>query len=648
MFTLATEPDSRSAPRLDDAIKRATRAMLSRQAADGHWVFELEADGTIPSEYVMLGHFLGEIDEALEDRIVRYLLRIQSADGGWPLFYRGDSDISASVKAYFALKLARVDVDSQPMVRARARIRSLGGAARCNVFTRFALAIFGQVPWRAVPVMPIEIMLLPKWFFFHLDKVSYWSRTVVVPLLVLAAVRPLARNPRGVDIRELFLVPPESERGYMRPPAHASKLARVFYAADSLLRIADPFAPKALRARALAAAMRFIKPRLNGRDGLGAIFPAMANAVMALDAMGATASDPDLAAAKRALHDLVIHRGEESYCQPCVSPIWDTSLVVHALLETGDPETAKPVADANAWLLGRQVTQFAGDWAVKAPKLRSGGWAFQYWNDFYPDVDDTAVVAMAMHRESPTAYRAAMDRAAEWVLGMQSRGGGWGAFDIDNDHVELNLIPFADHGALLDPPTEDVTARCIGMLLQFGYAVTHPAVARGLRYLRDAQQADGSWYGRWGSNYVYGTWSVLNAFRAAGETARTSRAVRRGVEFLSNTQQPDGGWGEDLGTYYPELRGLCKESTASQTAWALLGLMAAGEERSEAVARGVCYLLERQNAESLWDEEWYTGVGFPRVFYLRYHGYRAFFPLQALARYRNVALRGDRLGAHGF
>jgi squalene-hopene/tetraprenyl-beta-curcumene cyclase len=329
-----------------------------------------------------------------------------------------------------------------------------------------------------------------------------------------------------------------------------------------------------------------------------------------------------------------------------MSPIWDTSLVAHALLETGNDDLAPAIAKANDWLAARQVLDVRGDWAVQRPELRPGGWAFQYRNDYYPDVDDTAVVAMAMHREDPVRHRHALERAAEWVIGMQSRNGGWGAFDVDNVHYYLNHIPFADHGALLDPPTEDVSARCVGYLLQLGYSPRHQAVSRGLDYLRETQQPDGSWFGRWGTNYIYGTWSVLNAFMAAGETSRTSATVRRAVDYLLRFQQADGGWGEDGGTYWTERRNLCKQSTASQTAWALLGLMAAGEAEHPAVRRGIAYLTQFQNAEGLWDEAWYTAVGFPRVFYLRYHGYRAFFPLFALARYRNLVERKQALPVH--
>jgi squalene-hopene/tetraprenyl-beta-curcumene cyclase len=639
--------DARTEQPLDLAISSAIRALLGRQKPDGHWVFELEADATIPAEYVMLGHYLDEIDPEHEKKICVYLRRVQNPDGGWPLFYHGPSDVSATVKAYFALKLAGESIEAPHMRAARERIHEFGGAARCNVFTRIALALFGQVPWRAVPAMPVEIMHLPEWFPFHLEKVSYWSRTVVTPLLVLMALHPRARNPKGVQISELFIRPAERERGYLRA-ATSSLLGRAFLAVDAVLRVAETLVPQPVRASAIAKAITFTLDRINGEEGLGAIFPAMANCLMALDALGYAKDEPHRVLAKNAIEKLLVIGDEEAYCQPCVSPIWDTSLTVHALLESGDPAAGAPVRAANDWLAGRQVLNVVGDWASQRPGLRPGGWAFQYWNDYYPDVDDTAVVAMALHRDDPERYRETLCRASEWVVGMQSSHGGWGAFDAENEHFWLNNIPFADHGALLDPATEDVTARCVGMLLQFGYARDDRAVADGLAYLRRTQQADGSWFGRWGTNYVYGTWSVMNAFLAAGETTRNSDTVRRAVDYLLRFQQPDGGWGEDGQTYWPARRGLCEESTASQTAWALLALMNAGEGKHPAVARGIAYLLDRQSAEGLWDEPWYTAVGFPRVFYLRYHGYRAFFPLFALARYRNLVERGQPLPPLGF
>jgi squalene-hopene/tetraprenyl-beta-curcumene cyclase len=646
MTSVATEPVfTRSL--LARAIDAAEAALLARRHDDGHWVFELEADATIPAEWVMFEHYLDRIDDELEQRLGVYLRRIQNPDGGWPLFHAGDSDVSASVKAYFALKLMGDSVDAPHMARARECVLRLGGAAKCNVFTRIALALFGQVPWRAVPVMPIELVELPRWFPFHLDKVSYWSRTVVTPLLVLCALQPRARNPRGVDLRELFVTPPELEKHYLRPATH-TPAARAFLAADAVMRALEPLVPKPIRAAAIAKAMHWTTERLNGEDGLGAIFPAMVNALLAYDALGLGRDDARVVTATNALRKLLVHNGDESYCQPCVSPIWDTSLVAHALFESGGPDTGEAIARANEWLSGRQVLDVVGDWAVQRPNLRPGGWAFQYWNDFYPDVDDTAVVAMALDRENREKHRNALERAAEWVVGMQSSDGGWGAFDAENTHYYLNHIPFADHGALLDPPTEDVTARCVGFLLQFGYAKDNPAVAAGLDYLRRTQQPDGSWFGRWGTNYIYGTWSVINAFMAAGENATNSPTVKRAVDYLVNFQQPDGGWGEDGGTYWPGRRGLCKASTASQTAWAILALIGSGEARHPAVERGISFLLETQTQSGGWDEPLFTAVGFPRVFYLRYHGYRLFFPLMALARYRNVVERGAPIDRFGF
>ncbi len=636
-----------SSTALDDAVSAAERALLARQQSDGHWVFELEADATIPAEYILLEHFLDEIDVTLERKIAVYLRRIQNADGGWPLFYLGETDISATVKAYYALKLAGDSPDAPHMQRARARILERGGAAKCNVFTRIALALFGQIPWRAVPVMPVEIMLFPRWFPFHLDKISYWSRTVVVPLLVLTALRARARNPLGIDIRELFVVPPEHETDYSHMTG-GSPLAKTFVAIDRVLGVLDPLVPHPLRARAIAAAVRFTTQRLNGEDGLGAIFPAMANSLMAFAALGYAKDHPDRAIAKRAIEKLLVVGRDEAYCQPCMSPIWDTSLATHALLESNGQDAPAAVTRANRWLVGRQVLDVVGDWAVRRPNLRPGGWAFQYWNDFYPDVDDSAVVAMAIHRDDPSAYRESLSRAAEWIVGMQSSNGGWGAFDAENEHYALNEIPFADHGALLDPPTEDVSARCVGFLIQYGYDVDDPSVARGLDYLRRTQLPNGSWYGRWGTNYIYGTWSVLNAFLAAGETSRNSQNVRRAVAYLLRAQRADGGWGEDGATYYEESIDLCKESTASQTAWALLGLMNAGEAHHPAVARGIEYLIAHQAENGFWNEPWFTAVGFPRVFYLRYHGYSAYFPLFALARYRNLVVRDQPLSKLGF
>ncbi len=610
-------------------IERAVRALQRSQTPDGHWVFELEADATIPAEYVLLEHFLDRIDLVLEEKIGVYLRSIQGAHGGWPLFHDGAFNLSASVKAYFALKAIGDDPAATHMVRAREAILAAGGAERANVFTRAQLALFGQVPWRAVPVMPLEIMHLPLWFPFHLSKMSYWSRTVIVPLLVLMALRPAARNPRGIGIAELFLEAPDQITDWIRGP-YRSRWGRFFKGVDSVLRVAEPWFPKGRRDRAIQKAVAFVTERLNGDDGLGGIYPAIANSVMMFDVLGYPAEHPDAAIAWRAVRKLLVIEGDSAYCQPCLSPVWDTSLAGHAMAEAG--------VDTNAacdWLRERQVLDVVGDWSVRRPGLRPGGWAFQYENPHYPDVDDTAVVGMLLHRNGDPAHDASIARAREWIVGMQSSDGGWGAFEPENTHHYLNHIPFADHGALLDPPTADVTARCVSFLAQIGMPADDPVLARALAYLRREQEADGSWFGRWGTNYIYGTWSVLCALNAAGVPPEDP-AVRRAVAWLVSVQREDGGWGEDEESYADAPPGRYEESTASQTAWALLGLMAVGQGASSAVERGVSYLASTQGANGEWTELPYTAVGFPRVFYLRYHGYRLFFPLLAMARFRNL------------
>jgi squalene-hopene/tetraprenyl-beta-curcumene cyclase len=618
---------------LDDAISRSATALLALQQDDGHWVFQLEADATIPAEYILLQHYLGRIEPELEGRIAAFLRAGQGEDGGWPLFHGGKLDISCSVKAYFALKAAGDSIDAPHMALARAAILGAGGARHCNVFTRILLALFGAVPWRAVPMMPVEIMLLPQWSPFHITKVSYWSRTVLVPLLVLMAVRPRARNPRGITIRELFVEDPVAVRDWITGPTH-SPLAAGFGLLDRLLRASEPIFPKRSRQRAIDEAVAFVTTRLNGEDGLGAIFPAIANALMMYDCLGYAPGHPCYRIADEAIRRLLVLDPERSYCQPCLSPVWDTALACHALMETGDRNLHPAIERALEWLAGKQVLEVVGDWAAVRPGLRPGGWAFQYENPYYPDVDDTAAAALALDRFDRERWRPAVTRAAEWIVGMQSRNGGWGSFDADNTHCYLNHIPFADHGALLDPPTADVSARCLGLLAQLGDPTNDASAAAALAYLRGEQEDDGSWFGRWGTNYIYGTWSVLAALNAANIDP-SAPEIRRAVTWLCARQRDDGGWGESEESYWPDRpRGEAPYSAASQTAWALLGLMAVGEIDNPAVADGIAYLLDSQKADGSWDEPWFTAVGFPRVFFLRYHGYRAYFPLWALARYR--------------
>jgi squalene-hopene/tetraprenyl-beta-curcumene cyclase len=623
---------------LDRAIADARDALIARQSAQGYWLFELEADCTIPAEYIMMMHFLDEIDVPLETKLCRYLRSTQAEHGGWPLYEGGSFNISCTIKAYYALKLAGDSPDAPHMARARAAILQHGGAAAANVFTRIALALFGQLPWRGVPHIPVEIMLLPKWFPFHLDKVAYWSRTVMVPLFILCTRKPVAKNPRNVDIRELFVTPPEEERDYFRRPG---LLAKAFLLADRFGRMIDPLIPARMREHATRRAEQWMLERLNGEDGLGAIFPAMVNALEAMVILGYPEDDPRRVTAKRALQKLVVEGPSSAYCQPCVSPVWDTALASLAMQAAGDAPSAGASIRALDWLKTRQLLDEPADWQVNRPGLAGGGWAFQFGNSYYPDLDDTAVVAWAMHQAGDSArYAESVRRALDWLVGMQSKDGGFAAFDADNTYYYLNMIPFADHGALLDPPSSDVTARVVTVLALIGRPQDKPALDRAIAYLRRQQEPDGSWFGRWGTNYIYGTWSVLTAL-AQAQIGADDPAVRRAVDWLKLKQNADGGWGESNDTYAQAPGERAKmASTAYSSAWALLGLLAAGEARSEAARRGAEFLLRAQQADGLWHDRSFTAPGFPRVFYLRYHGYCAYFPFWALSAYRTLARRG--------
>jgi squalene-hopene/tetraprenyl-beta-curcumene cyclase len=621
-------------------IDEQAEKLFGMRKSDGHLVFELEADATIPSEYVLLLRFLGESQPEDEAAIARYLLAEQNDDGSWPLFKGGLGDLSATVKAYWALKIIGEDTESLAMQKARGFILERGGAARANVFTRYAMALFGHIPWRGCPNMPVEAVLLPKWFPFHMSKVAYWSRTVMVPLFVLHAEKAQADD-RTTSIAELFITPPDNERLWQTNP-NGSAVGSAFLALDGILHRAEPIMPKAVRRKAVAKAEAFTLEHLNGDSGLGAIYPAMANAVMMMHALGYDKDDPRMVTARRAIELLKVWRGDQLYLQPCVSPVWDTALSSHALLEAGDA-TDPRLTGMLDWLAERQILDHRGDWISRRPDVRPGGWAFQYDNPDYPDVDDTAVVAMAMHRQGDPKYKVNIDRACEWIAGMQSSSGGWGAFEPENEHFYLNAIPFADHGALLDPPTVDVTARCIGCLAQVDPELYRENIERALAYIKSEQEEDGSWFGRWGANHIYGTWSVLVCLEQAGVDL-SEDWVRRAVAFLKSRQNPDGGWGERLESYEAAQKGKDSASTASQTAWALMGLMAAGEVSSEEAAKGASYLERAPRDEDgpRWQEELYTGTGFPKVFYLKYHGYAAFFPLWATARYDRMVKANDK------
>lgn len=618
---------------LAEAIEAARQRLFTDQSSDGHWRYECEADCTIPAEYILMMHFVDDIDRAVQERVARYIRTKQAVHGGWPLYYGGELDLSCSVKCYYALKLAGDDVNAPHMMHAREAILARGGAGQVNVFTLIALAQFGQVPWRAVPFIPVEVMLLPEASPFHLSKVSYWSRTVMVPLFILTSLRTMARNPAGVNVRELFTIPPEQQRDFV-PAANA--LARVFKGLDVVGRSFEPLIPGFVRQRAIKKAEAWIIERLNGTNGIGAIFPAMVNAYEALGELGYPADHPYRANTRQAIDDLIWDHGDMASVQPCVSPVWDTvwaSLILQDVDGAGDTPAVRAGLD---WLAARQLTDEPGDWRRDHPDLPGGGWPFQYANAHYPDLDDTAVIAWAMAKTGDGAtYGRAITRATNWLVGMQSANGGVAAFDSDNNHEYLNQIPFADHGALLDPPTADVTARVLTLVGVLERPEDRPFIDRAMAYLRREQEADGSWFGRWGTNYIYGTWSVLVALEALNEDM-SQDWIQRAVVYLRGMQRADGSWGEDNGSYWEPPRGRADIATSFQTAWAMLGLMAAGERNTAALARGAAWLIDAQGEDGAWHDPEHTAPGFPRVFYLKYHGYTRYFPLWALARYRNL------------
>jgi squalene-hopene/tetraprenyl-beta-curcumene cyclase len=542
---------------------------------------------------------------------------------------------------YYALKLAGDHPDAAHMTRLREFIISKGGAAKSNVFTRIALATFEQLPWRGVPYIPVEIMLFPSWFPFHLDKVAYWSRTVMVPLFIICTLQAKAKNPKNVNILELFVTHPDEEQHYF---PERTLLNKIFLGLDFLGKKTRPLIPKQMHELAISKAKDWIIERLNGEDGLGAICPAMMGAYQALLLLGMPKDHELVVTAKKAIDKLLVINEHDAYCQPCLSPVWDTALAALALQEVDkststlhNPLSQPALIRAYDWLKSKQLSDEPGDWRISKPDLEGGGWAFQFENPHYPDVDDTAVVGFAMAESKLPNLEESIHRATRWIVGMQSKNGGYGAFDVDNTHYYLDEIPFADHGALLDPPTSDVSARCA--MLMAKVAQDHdeylPALEKSISYLRSEQEADGSWFGRWGTNYIYGTWSTLLSLEQTS-LPKSDPMYTNAVKWLKSKQREDGGWGEDNYSYHDKnVAGTYRFSTAFQTAWAVLALMAAGEAMSPEVKTGIDFILHHQQADGVWNDKCFTAPGFPKVFYLKYHGYDKFFPLWALARYRN-------------
>ena len=630
------------ATQVDSAIERAQEALLRSQAPDGHWVGELEANTTITSEYLLFCHLTGRVDRERERKMVNYLRREQLPDGGFSIYFKGPANLSATIKAYFAMKMARVPIDDPAMEAARRRIRLMGGPPEADVFTKILLALFGEYEWSGIPAMPVEIMLLPRWSYFNLLEVSYWSRTVIVPLLILMDVKPVTTVPDACRLDELWLVPRErASLRFHRVPRPFSPRTflwkNFFIGVDDYLKRWERLGPRPLRARAMEAARRWLEERLAVPGGLGGIFPAMTNAVLALRAIGYAEDHPLVRGQLKEIEALGVETAVSLHYQPCVSPVWDTALAANALVESGLAANHPQLQRAAEWMMDKQVT-VPGDWHAKRPHVPPGGWPFQYDNDFYPDLDDTAMVLLALARVEgldPERRLRVIDRGVALFVVMQGRDGGWASFDADNCRLVFNNIPFADHGALLDPSTEDLTGRGLEMLGVLGHDTSHPAAAPALRFIRRTQTTDGAWYGRWGVNYVYGTWSVLRGLGAIGEDG-SQEYVRRAVAWLLTRQNDDGGWGETLASYdEPSLAGR-GESLPSQTAWALLGLFAVGHTGGPEVESGIRYLLSTQGEDGTWEDPLWNGTGFPRVFYLKYHLYAKYFPLWALGVYRSA------------
>jgi squalene-hopene/tetraprenyl-beta-curcumene cyclase len=618
------------------AVDAARKFLFSQQIDDTYWCGELEADTTLESDYILLHTLLGTGKPGRIIKAAQYILQHQNQDGGWNIYAGGPSNVSATVKAYFGLKLAGYSTDHPSLARARKRIEDLGGVSAINTFTKIYLCFFGQYDYEAVPAIPPEIVLFPNWFWFNIYEISSWSRAILVPLSIAYAKKPFKKIPIEMGIQELF--PGGTMRSSNLHLHWSEKLVswrNFFLVLDRMTHWFERVHIRPLRSIALRVAEEWMLERFEMSDGMGAIYPAIMNSIIALRCLGYSVDDPQFIRAMDEFEALGIEEDKTFRMQPCKSPVWDTAYALFVLGESGVPRTEPRMVAAADWILQKQVTH-KGDWAFKNKKGQPGGWYFEFNNGFYPDVDDTAMVNLALgHVEHPNGryQRETVQRAIAWVLSMQCKNGGFASFDKDNNRMVFQHIPFADHNAMLDPATVDITGRVLEMLAVYGYTQDDVAVQRAIQFMKKEQEADGSWFGRWGVNYIYGTMQVLRGLEAIGVDDHEP-FVQHAAEWLRSIQNPDGGWGETCGSYDDsQIKGI-GPSTASQTAWAVLGLLAANDNRSDSVARGIAYLLKTQKKDGSWEEGSFTGTGFPRVFYLKYHLYQQYFPLLALTTYR--------------
>jgi squalene-hopene/tetraprenyl-beta-curcumene cyclase len=619
---------------VERSLNRARACLLAKQNPAGYWCGELQGDSILESEYLLLKWILGQEADPDLPLIANYLRRLQQPDGGWNLYPGGPADVSGTVKAYFALKLMGDDPDAPHMVKARDLVRRLGGAEKCNTFTRFYFACLGQISFDSCPSIPPEVVFLPKWFYFNLYHVSAWTRTMILPLGIVTTLKPVRALPPELGIRELYTDFEAANRLAEPVKGFPRDWREIFVKIDALLKTYDSSPIPRLRDAALKKAEQWMLEHLDGSEGLGAIFPPMVYILIVFRALGYPEDHPRVVAAHKHLRDFYIREGDEIRLQPCFSPVWDTGLAMHALAEAGLEPNSDPARRGTQWLLGKEC-RVASDWQKNCSKVEPSGWFFEFENRHYPDTDDTAMALASLKRLGGRAAEAALSRGIPWLLNMQNSDGGWAAFDRTKDRPVLEKIPFADHNAMQDPSCPDITGRILEALGHNGFVKLHESVTRAIAYIKSQQDPSGAWWGRWGVNFVYGTWQVLTGLKSVGEDMNEPY-VQRAAAWLKSVQKPDGSFGESCASYDdPSLKGQ-GPSTASQTAWGAMGMIAALGANDPDVERAIQWLVDHQAADGNWEEPWYTGTGFPKVFYLKYHLYRLYFPVTALARYRRM------------